>query len=167
MADVFEEIAKKLNELPDDVVNAYKVASKKAINEAGKKLEINLKRGAGVGSKLSDKQYSQIIETKHSYTYEVDWANEFPKDVVNKNYGRDKDRPRRAGKRNYSTAPATYHDLAYIINTGVVSDDGKTIRAGTHFITKAWRNAKSWKKKQQIYFATELDILSRKYEEEK
>ena len=163
MADVFEEIAKKLNELPDDVVNAYKVASKKAINEAGKKLEINLKRGAGVGSTLASQQYSQIIETKHSYTYEVDWSDK----IVNKNYGRDKDKPRKSGKRNYSIAPATYRDLAYIINTGVVSDDGKTIRAGTHFITKAWRNAKSWKKKQQIYFATELDILSKKYEEEK
>ena len=40
--DVFDVLAKKLEQLPDEVAEAYKQASIKAINEAGDKLNVNL-----------------------------------------------------------------------------------------------------------------------------
>jgi hypothetical protein len=77
--------------------------------------------------------------------------------------------PRASGKRNYSIAPATYKDLAYIIDAGRganFSKSGIKVVQGSNFIKKAWRNSKSWKKKREIYFKVELDVLGEKLNED-
>lgn len=167
--DVFTDLAKKLKDLPDQVQNAIITATKKAVNEAGEKMEINLKRGAGTDTKLANHQLpAKITDNKYVYAYEVDWSDE----IVNKNTSYPTEYAeisRLGGKRNYSRAPATWHDLAYIIDEGHVapfSQTGVQIVAGTNFIKKARRNAKSWVKKRDIYATVELDIVANNLDKE-
>lgn len=169
MADVFLDLAKKLEKLPNEIENALITATKKAIDEAAIKMDINLKRGAGVDTKLANHQLPpQKIDTKYEYGYEFDWSDK----VVNAKTdypSKYKDIPRLSGKRNYSRAPATWHDLAYIIDAGYVapfSTTGAKIKAGTNFIKKARRNAKNWRKKRDIYATAELDIIANNLDKE-
>lgn len=169
MADVFLDLAKKLEKLPNEVENALITATKKAVNEAGQKMEINLKRGAGIDTKLAKHQLpAKITDNKNVYAYEIDWSDE----IVNKNTSYPTEYAeisRLGGKRNYSRAPATWHDLAYIIDEGHVarfSQTGAKVVAGTNFIKKARRNAKSWRKKRDIYATAELDIVANKLDKE-
>lgn len=152
MDDVFNVLAEKLKVLPDEVAEAYKETSIRAINEAGDKLK-NQVKNTSPSAALANHIKTDIRHTNYFYTYEVDWSH----DLIRPNYTPIKERKRKAGKRDYRIAPATWHDLAYILNAGVRSDeDGHTIKPPTYFITKAWRNAKNWKNKRDLYFNTKL-----------
>ena len=169
MADALLQLAKNLEKFPKEVENALITATKKAVYEAGIKMETNLKRGAGVDSSLANHQLpAKITDNNYVYAYEIDWSD----DVVNKKtkYPTEyAEITRMGGKRNYSRAPATWHDLAYIIDEGHVakfSGTGAKIVAGTNFIKKARRNAKSWTKKRDIYATAELDIVANNLDKE-
>lgn len=163
MADVFLDLAKNLENLPDQVENALLVATKKAIDEAALAMDKNLARGAGLGTSLQKHQLPpKKIDSKRIYGYEFDWSDEivndkttYPSKYANK--------PRLSGKRNFSIAPATWHDLAYIIDEGHVAPFSETKRqivAGTNFIKRARRNSKTWRKKRDIYATAALDIVA-------
>lgn len=161
MDDVFDVLAEKLKAIPDEVSVAYKEASIKAINEAGDKLK-NQVKNTSPSAKLADHIKTNIYHTNYFYTYEVDWSDE----LVNPNHIPATERVRKAGKRDYRIAPATWHDLAYILNTGVKSDnDGHTIKPPTYFITRAWRNAKTWKTKRDLYFNVKLTDYGNKFDD--
>lgn len=192
MANVWDKLANKIGALPEDIKKAYMTASKKAINEEGMNLEKNLDRGSQQAqfipeftrfkkidkdkweeakTKLRKNLYAKpIVETPVSYVYEVDWTDKIVDEDLGVNWGKFKNRKRMSGKRNYSKAPATYHDLAYILSEGRVanlSQTGVKVVQGTGFIRKAWRNAKKWRKKQDKYFTEELTKIGTKWGEDK
>ena len=157
--DVFLDLADKLEDLPDQVENALITATKQAVNETGEKMELNLKKGAQQteeGMQLADHQLvANIIDDGKVYSYQIDWSPQ----LVNKPNAYFAKKPRLPGKRNFSIAPATWHDLAYILDAGRVanfSTTGAKIIAGTNFIKRARRNAKSWRKKQEEYAIAEM-----------
>lgn len=163
--DVFLQLANKLEkEFANEVKDALITATKKAVNEEGRKMEINLKRGAGVDSRLAKNQITlPIIDTDNYYSYQIDWKDSIVDADIGVNYGVYPDKERMAGKRNFSRAPATWHDLAYIIDNGRVANFSKTgvkVIAGTNFIKKARRNAKKWVKKRDIYATAALQIVA-------
>lgn len=164
MADVFLELANKLKDFPKEVEKALVTATKKAVDEAGRKMETNLARGAGIDTRLDDHRLpAKIIDNDRVYSYQIDWQDTIVDEDIGVPYGIYVDKPRMAGKRNYSRAPATWHDLAYIIDDGRVANFSKTgakVVAGTNFIKKARRNAKSWTKKRDIYATAELDVVA-------
>lgn len=158
----FDKLAEELGVLPEEIEEAYLQATEKALNEEGRKLYQNLKKSgtSELDNHLEDKG---LAKTKNTYTYEVDWSEE----LVNPNRKPRTERVRQPGKRDYGVAPATWRDLAFIINFGRRSDeDNHTIVAGNNFITKAWRNAKKWKKKQEINFSVNLDLLAKQLGED-
>ena len=167
--DVFLELAHKLENLPDQVENALITATKQAVKETGEKMEANLKKGAQQteeGMQLADHQLvPNIIDDGKVYSYQIDWSPQ----LVNKPNAYFAKKPRLPGKRNFSIAPATWHDLAYIIDAGWVepaSETGIKIVPGTNFIKKARRNAKIWKKKRDIYATAELQIVANNLDKE-
>lgn len=160
---VFEKIGEKINALPKQVETAFLDATEQALTEEGQKLYQNLQK-SGSSSLNAHLENKGLIKGKILYTYIVDWSNE----LVSPNRKIKRERTRRVGKRDYGVAPATWNDLAYIINYGTKSDEtDKTIRAGNFFITKAMRNAKKWKKKQESNFKLNLDLLANKLKGDK
>ena len=160
MADVFDDLANMLNALPEQIKTAYEEATIEAIDSAADKFESDLRRMSGSNS-LNATMETSVTHIPHEY-YEraVDWNDQ---KIVNvdkgKNYGRDRTKPRASRKRNFSLRPATYHDLAYIINFG--HSNGKTFIAGNHFIDRAKRRIK-WKQEQEKLFTEKLDDLTNK-----
>lgn len=164
--DVFLDLAKKLENFPNAVSNALITATKKAVNEVGQKMELNLKRGAGIDTELANHQLpAKIIDNDRVYAYQIDWSDQ----LVNQPNPINAQIPRLPKKRNFSKAPASWHDLAYIIDEGYVapySTTGIKVVAGTDFIKKARRNAKSWKEKRDNYATVELDIVANNLDKE-
>lgn len=163
------DLAKKLEKLPEEVKNALLSATKKAIDEAAWKMRTNFKRNSG-NPELNSRLKETKIDTEYTYGYEFDWDN---KDIVDEalgiNWGRYKGKKRASGKRNYSIAPATWHDLAYIIDEGAVipySPQGAYVIAGNNFIKKARRNIKGWRQKRDKYAVVELDIVANNLDKE-
>ena len=170
MDDVFLELADKLKELPEQLENGLIKATKKAVDKAIGKMAMNLKNGAP--KFIADHQLpaQNVADSDYYYAYKIDWENK----VVNtEKFGWKypsswADRPRLSGKRNFSIAPATYADLAYIIDAGYITPlftktgESERIVAGTNFIKKARRNAKSWVKKRDQYALAEMIEIANK-----
>lgn len=167
MADVFEKLSANLKELPQEVEDALIRATKKAVNKFGENMEMNLKKNSE-SEQLNARQYSKIYDGKTSYAYLIDWKDSIVDADLGIRYGIYADKPRRSGKRNFSLAPATWHDLAYIIDEGRVanfSTTGMKVVAGNGFIKKARRNAKKWTAQRDIYAEVELDVIGKKLNE--
>lgn len=173
--DVLLKLANKLKELPVQVEDALISATKQAVDETFDKLVVNLKKGAGYMSKLTSHiQILPVIDNDRVYKKEVDWDNTkiVNEDVLGKGIEYPTiyaDKPRLRGKRNYSKVPATYHDLAYIIDDGHVakfSTTGFKVVQGTNFIKRARRNAKVWRKKRDIYATVNLDMVAKQLDKE-
>lgn len=150
--NVFDSLATHLKNLPLDIQDAYESVTVETINDTFKILQrelINRSRS----NTLNEKMYPLTpvyVEHKY-YRVGVDWRDE----PVNPNRKFTRNITRKTGKRNYSTHPATYHDLAYIINHG----HGGV--AGTHFINQAMRRIKGWEKVRDNRFkliVSEMDI---------
>ena len=174
--DVFDELAKQLNVLPEKIQQAYEKSTIEQINESAEKMKKQLEKGSASGtaltslaSRLNDNMVEDTVYIKGKY-YErtVDWNDERIVDEdIGVNWGKYKDKPRARKKRNYSLRPATYHDLAYIINYGRganFSQDDKKIVAGNYFINKATRNAKNWQKKRDKRFNERLKKIGKNLE---
>ena len=174
MDNVFDRLAKELETLPNEIQELYEEATKQEIRIAGQTLKKNLIRGADKNTRFNTlvQQLNNNIYEKETfikgtyYEVEVDWNDD---KIVNTDlgigYGKYAHIPRARKKRNYSKSPATYKDLAYIINYGRganFSQTGAKVVAGNYFITKAVRSVKKWKVKRDINFKAKLDILSAK-----
>lgn len=173
--NVFETLAKELETLPNEIQEIYENVTVQEIRVAGRTLEKNLVRGAGKNTNFSSALIQQLnnnVQTVETfikgeyYEVEVDWNNER---IVNTDlgigYGKYKDKPRAKKKRNYSISPATYKDLAYIINYGKGANFSQTnekVVAGNYFIQKAVRSVKKWKVKRDLVFKTKIDLLTTK-----
>lgn len=162
MADVFDRLGKGLIETTEQLQEIYEKTTIQTIDATAQNMRKNLIRGSG-----SKSLNAHIVEPKPVYIkgqlYErtVDWSDE----IVDKSYGQYADKPRLPKKRNYSIRPATWHDLAYIINFGRVanfSKDNVKIIAGNNFINKAVRNNRNWRKKRDKLFKQEVDLLGNK-----
>lgn len=173
--NVFDRLARELNTLPKEIQDTYEETTKQEIRVAGNTLEKNLVRGAGKNTLMSNRLITELNKnvTKREifikgsyYEVEVDWDNER---IVNPDlgigYGTFAKVPRARKKRNYSKNPATYHDLAYIINYGRGANfsQGKNkVILGNYFIQKATRSVKKWKVKRDLVFRAKIDILRQK-----
>lgn len=168
METVFDRLAKELNKLPEEIQQAFEETTIKEINATATKMQINLKRGSG-SERLNNNMVEDTLYIKGKY-YEktIDWKDDkIVDDDIGVAWGKYKDKPRARKKRNYSLRPATYHDLAYIMNYGRganFSQSSEKIRAGNYFITKATRNAKNWRKKRDKRFNEELNKLGKNLE---
>lgn len=162
--DVFDRLGKSLVETTEQIQEIYEKTTIKTIDLTAMNMKKNLVRGSG-----SESLNAHIVEPEPVYIkgqlYErtIDWSEE----IVDDNYGKYADIPRLPKKRNYSIRPATWHDLAYIINSGRVaplSQDNKkvVIYAGNNFINKAVRNNRNWRKKRDKLFKQEIDLLGNK-----
>lgn len=162
--DVFDRLGNELVNTAEQLQEIYEKTTIQTIDDTAENMKKNLVRGSG-----SKSLNAHIVEPKPVYIkgqlYErtVDWSDE----IVDKKYGTYADIPRLPKKRNFSLRPATWHDLAYIINSGRVapfSQDNKkvVIYAGNNFINKAVRNNKNWRKKRDKLFKQEVDLLGNK-----
>lgn len=174
--NVFDRLAKELNTLPNEIQEIYEDATKQEIRVAGYTLRKNLIRGAGKNTLMSQKLITalndSISEPKETfikgsyYEVEVDWDDER---LVNTDLdiktGTFADIPRARKKRNYSRSPATYKDLAYIINYGRganFSQSNEKVIMGNFFVQKAVRSVKKWKVKRDRVFTVKMQVLANK-----
>ena len=173
--NVFDRLAKELNTLPNEIQEIYEDTTKQEIRVAGNTLRKNLIRGAGKNTLMSQTLINNLnknITEKETfikgryYEVEVDWDDER---IVNTDLGIKTgtfaDKPRARKKRNYSIRPATYKDLAYIINYGRganFSQSNEKVIAGNYFVQKAVRSIKKWRVKRDLIFRTKLNILANK-----
>lgn len=154
MADknVFERLAEGLQALPQQLQDIYEDKTIETVDTYFYNFAGDLRDTSGSES-LNAKMtvYPARYEKGKAYIRDLDWDD---KTIVNvdqgKSYGAQKKRIRERNKRNYSVYPATYHDLAYIINYG---HDGI---AGTYFIKKARRKLDRWENKRDNEFRKEL-----------
>ena len=157
--NVFDEIAAKLNTLPENIQTAYEESCIESIDNAANKLEKFLRKNSGSTTLNEQMKTSKMLIPHIYYERDIDWDDNIAVNVLKgKSYGRDREKPREKGKRNYSLRPATSHDLAYIINHG---HDGI---AGTYFITRGMRRIKNRFKERDRKFEAKLDVLAKKFE---
>lgn len=167
--DVFDKLGKGLVNTAEQLQEIYEKTTIQTIDITAQNMKKNLIRGSG-----SKSLNAHIVEPKPVYIkgklYErtIDWDDQT---IVNEDKGTGwgiyANVSRAPKKRNYSLRPATYHDLAYIINYGrgaAFSQDKKkvVIYAGNNFINKAVRNNKNWRKKRDKLFKQEVDLLGNK-----
>lgn len=158
MADVFDRLADALDELPRELDEAYRDATKTAIIQAGNTLRDYLLAHSG-SAKLNAQMTTEIVISGDYYAYNITWDDTTVVNVAEgKSYGRDREKPRARGKRNYSIRPATYHDLAYIINQG---HDGII---GTRFIARGRNKIRKWRQKRDELYRIRENAIAKKFE---
>lgn len=177
MDDIFDKLSRELEKLPNDIQGVYEATTITQIDITADTLKRNLLRGSGantiMSSKLTTLLNANMVDEKNyikgmAYERIIDWDDsKIVDEDLGINYGKYKNVPRARKKRNFSVRPATYHDLAYIINYGrganFSATDNKVI-AGNYFITKATRNASKWRVKRDKLFNQALDKLGKNLE---
>lgn len=157
--EVFDVLAKELGTLAENIQDLYEKTTIEVIEETTQKMANNLSRTSDSQSLNDHMIVSEPVYIKGVlYQREIDWSNE----IVDKTYGQYADVPRLPKKRNYSISPATWHDLAYIINYGRAANFSTTnvkIITGTYFVDRATRNAKHWRKKRDNKFRAKIDSI--------
>lgn len=161
ITDTFEAIAKQLEKTPEVIQQTYDDVTKKVMDKYFDKMVIQLDKTSGSSTLNSKKtDYPPYYVPGKVYIRQLDWSNERPyvNEALGKGWGSEwgRKKKRAAGKRNFSLRPATFHDLAYIINYG---HDGIS---GTYFITTAWHNFIHWKGVRNTAFKKELNKLKRR-----
>lgn len=166
MADnVFDELAEAIGALPDDIKKAYQQATIEEVDKSAQKLSDYLYATCGSSTLRSHTVDTKTLVPDLVYIRTVDWDDNIPvNELKGKSWGRDRQKPRGRGKRNYSLRPATCHDLAYIINSGQMNADGTTKRLGTYFITKGMRRVKDTDKNIERNFNIKLRLLGKNLE---
>lgn len=158
MADVFDDLSRKLETLPEKLDKTYREVTKAEIKEAGDTMRDFFRANSGSPS-LNAQMTTEFVISGDYYAYNITWDDEI---IVNvdkgKSYGRDRDKPRERGKRNYSIRPATYHDLAYIINQGEKGFMGK------RFIERGRNRVKKWKLKRDNAFKVKEAVIAKEFE---
>lgn len=158
MADVFDDLSRALSTLPEELEKAYREVTQEAVKEAGDTLRDFFRANSGSVS-LNAQMTTEYVISGDIYLYEITWDDS---KIVNveqgKSYGRDRNKPRARGKRNYSIRPATYHDLAYIIN------QGEKGFMGTRFIERGRNKIKKWQLKRDNAFKVKEQVIAKKFE---
>lgn len=158
MADVFDRLSEALTKLPEELDKAYREVTQKEIKEAGDTMRDFFKANSGSTS-LNAQMTTEFVINGDYYAYNITWDDELIVNVQQgKSYGRDRDKPRERGKRNYSIRPATYHDLAYIINQGEKGFMGK------RFIQRGRNKVKKWRLKRDNAFRIKEQIIAKQFE---
>lgn len=158
MADVFDRLSEALTKLPEELDKAYREVTQKEIKEAGDTMRDFFNANSGSAS-LNAQMTTEFIINGDYYAYNITWDDELIVNVQQgKSYGRDRDKPRKRGKRNYSIRPATYHDLAYIINQGEKGFMGK------RFIQRGRNKVKKWRLKRDNAFRIKEQIIAKQFE---
>lgn len=156
--DVFDRLCDAFNSLPQELEEAYRDATKTEIINAGNTFRDFLLANSGSAS-LNAKMTTEVVIHDDSFAYDITWDDATIVNVANgKGYGRDREKPRPRGKRNYSIRPATYHDLAYIIN------QGEKGFMGTRFISRGRNKIKDWRKKRDALYKVKEDVIAKKFE---
>lgn len=183
----FEYLGELLEKLPEGVQAAATEATKTAVDSHGKAMYDCLKANGGrrLSEHIYQKDNSAAFESGETdtYIYYVDWddtlVNPNRKTTIKKavipgkvhisktgKVWHSKDRTRPIGKRDYSRVPATWHDLAYILNTPrqVVGKNGKvTMIPAKHFIAQGVRRKNGWKRDQTKIFSRKLAIMAKEF----
>lgn len=176
--DIFKELAEEIEALPNKIEETYEQVTIQVMNDTADKMQRNLKSGvdkgtiftqlkgknAGIVEKLKNRLVKEKVYVKNViYKITVDFDDTTIVDEeIGVNVGKYKNEPRAPKKRNYSIRPATWHDLAYIINEGRGENFSQTtekVVAGNYFITKAERNARNWRKKRDKEFIKKIDSM--------
>lgn len=158
MADVFDRLATALDVLPKEIEDAYREATKTELIKAGNTFRDYLRANSGSAS-LNAQMSTEIVISGDYYAYNITWDDTLIVNVAEgKGYGRDREKPRARGKRNYSIRPATYHDLAYIIN------QGHNGIMGTRFIARGRNKIKNWRQKRDALYRVKESVIAKKYE---
>lgn len=159
---VFDDIADAIGALPDDIKDAFQEATIEEVDKSAQKLSDYFFATCGSTTLRNHTVDTTLLIPDVMYVHTVDWDDNTPvNELKGKSWGRDKNKIRARGKRNYSIRPATCHDLAYIINSGQMNADGTTRRLGTYFITKGMRRIKDTDKNIERNFNVRLQILSK------
>lgn len=166
MADnVFDELAAAIGTLPDEIKEAFEQATIEEVDKSAEKLSAYLYANCGSTTLRQHTVDMRTLVPGVVYVRTIGWDDVTPvNELKGKSWGRDKNKKRARGKRNYSVRPATCNDLAYIINSGQLNPDGTTRRLGTYFITKGVRRIKDTDKNINRNFAVKLQMLSKKFE---
>lgn len=158
MADVFDRLSLALDKLPAELDAAYREATKTELINAGNTFRDTMRALSG-SSSLNARMTTEIVISDDYYAYNITWDDVTVVNVAEgKGYGRDMDKPRARGKRNYSIRPATYHDLAYIINQGEKGFMGK------RFIQRGRNKIKDWRKKRDALFRVKESVIAKQFE---
>lgn len=164
MSDVFEELAQNLDVLPEELEKMYQQSVIEEVDKDAEKLTRYFLANSGSETLNSNMFFSTTKIEGKLYIRTVDWNDKTPVNVMKgKSYGRDANKPRNRGKRNYSIRPATTRDLAYIINYGQVKN-GKTRTLGNYFITKGMRRVKNRDKRIKSNFNRKILLIAKKFE---
>jgi|GEM_PF-5849405 len=138
-----------LNELPDVALKIATEATKVTIDKEKAKLQNFLIYNSG-SEKLNNQMIVTKIDDNNSYGYVIDWSNQKVNPSPTRKYVRRKVIKRAKGKRNYSIAPATYHDLAWILNYGTEK------KVGNYFITRGVRRLKGLDRRIESQFRKDI-----------
>lgn len=156
--DTFDRLTENLRKVSQEIMNAYKEATLTEIKSAGDTFAQTLRATSG-SDELNAQMDTSIVVTDNFISYDITWDDELIVNIEHgKSYGRDRDKPRERGKRNYSIRPATYHDLAYIIN------DGQKGFIGTKFINRARNKIRGWRKKRDALFRVKESAIAKEFE---
>lgn len=158
MADknVFERLAEQLEATPEALQKKYQDITIEVVDTYFYNFRNDLAATSGSNSLNQTMTTYPALYEGHYYKRSLDWDDNI---IVNvdkgKAYGAQRERIRERNKRNYSVYPATYHDLAYIINYGHTTENGTRVE-GNHFIDKARRRLKRWEAQRDKRFRKEL-----------
>ncbi len=165
--NVFDRLAEIEKILPKEVEKAVREATEESVNKYGDRMYNALRATCGgtLRKHMNEPEKGWDKEDKDKYVYITDWDNET---IVNKDqkkaFGQKENVKRKKGKRNYSLRPATYHDLAWILNYGhaVPKKDGTvTIIPPNYFISIAVKKKNGWKKEQTKIFKIKLTDIAK------
>lgn len=161
--DTFENLANMINDLPKELDDISIRAVKEQIDFETQRFANYLLKHSNSKTLNSQMQVSAPIYIPDvKYEREITWDDTTPvNELKGKRWGTYANRKRAPGKRNYSIAPATSHDLAYIINYGELS--GKNFK-GNYFITRGRRLLKGKTKRINIRFEMYSKEIAKKYE---
>ncbi len=169
MPDVFERLSDELKKMPQEVVDLYKKITKEEVISTGKETARTLQQTSGSQS-LNQHMTQESVVLDDYYAYHISWDDSVSVNADKRksgSHGGKREIQRESGKRNYTLRPATYHDLAYIIDFGhtVRFKDGKTgFVEGNKFIQRAYKKIKGWKKRRDEKFVVEAQKIAKKFE---
>lgn len=168
--DVFGRLSEEIKKMPDEIIDLYKKITKEAVISTGKEMARTLQQTSGSQS-LNQHMTQEIVISDDYYAYYISWADDISVNAdkgKSGKYGGKREIQRKKGKRNYTLRPATYHDLAYIIDFGhtVHFKDGRTgFVEGNKFIQRAYRKViKGWKNRRDEQFVVASKEIAKKFE---
>ena len=146
--DELDKLVQFLNDLPNVAHDLAIKATKEQIDKEKDKMQTFFVLNSG-SQRLNEHMQVSKYDNSYEYGYSVDWSDQKVNPIPIKKY-KIKSISRKKGKRNYTIAPATWHDFAYIKNFGT----DKII--GNYFINRAVRRLRNMDKRIDERFRKEI-----------